>query len=132
MNNKDAVTTLLSFAGIAIGSDHPWDIQVSNDNFYRRIMTLGSLGLGESYVDGWWDCQRLDKFFYRLLCADIQSKVRKNLHLLVSMLRTRILNLQSKSRAFHIGEQHYDIGNDLFINMLDMTCPPKTIPVIML
>jgi cyclopropane-fatty-acyl-phospholipid synthase len=119
MNDKEAVITLLSLAGVAINGDNPWDIKVNNDDFYRRVMIWGSPGLGESYMDGWWDCQRLDEFFYRILRTDIEEKVRKNLKLLVSVLRARVFNLQSKRRAFQIGKQHYDIGNDLFINMLD-------------
>jgi len=70
MGNKDAVVKLMSLAGIDIDGDCPWDIQVNNDDFYGRVMAWGSLGLGESYVDGWWDCQQLDEFFYRILRTD--------------------------------------------------------------
>jgi cyclopropane-fatty-acyl-phospholipid synthase len=119
MNDKDTVAALLSLAGIAVNGDNPWDIKVNHDNFYGRVLTTGSLGLGESYMDGWWECRQLDEFFYRLLSADIDSRVRKNWTLLSGMLRARIFNLQSKGRAFQIGKRHYDIGNDLFIDMLD-------------
>ncbi len=70
MGNKGAVVKLMSLAGIDIDGDSPWDIQVNNDDFYGRIMVWGSLGLGESYMDGWWDCQQLDEFFYRILRTD--------------------------------------------------------------
>jgi cyclopropane-fatty-acyl-phospholipid synthase len=119
MNDKDTVVTLLSPAGIAIDGDNPWDIKVKDNNFYTRVMTRGSLGLGESYMDGWWDCQRLDEFFYRVLRTDIESRVRKNWTIFISILRARVFNLQSRRRALQIGEKHYDTGNDLFINMLD-------------
>jgi cyclopropane-fatty-acyl-phospholipid synthase len=119
MGNNSTVKQLLALAGIGINSDNPWDIKVHNDNFYSRVMAWGSLGLGESYMDGWWDCEQLDEFFYRILRADIGSYVRKNWALLGNALWARIFNLQSKKRAFQIGKRHYDIGNDLFINMLD-------------
>ena len=31
----------------------------------------------------------------------------------------RVINMQSKHRAFEIGEKHYDLGNELFQNMMD-------------
>ena len=119
MGNKEATIKLLSLAGTTINGDNPWDIIVNNDDFYSRVMSWGSLGLGESYTDGWWDCQQLDEFFYRILRTDIESQVKKNLPLLASMLWAKVFNLQSKKRAFQIGERHYDTGNDIFINMLD-------------
>jgi cyclopropane-fatty-acyl-phospholipid synthase len=119
MGNNSTVKQLLALAGIGINSDNSWDIKVHNDSFYSRVMAWGSLGLGESYMDGWWDCEQLDEFFYRILRADIGSHVKKNWALLANALCARIFNLQSKKRAFQIGKRHYDIGNDLFINMLD-------------
>jgi cyclopropane-fatty-acyl-phospholipid synthase len=119
MRNKDVTIKLLSLAGVEIGGDNPWDIKVNNDDFYNRVMAWGSLGLGESYMNGWWDCEQLDEFFYRILVTDIDKQVKKNWFLITSIIRARLFNLQSKNRAFQIGERHYDIGNDLFIQMLD-------------
>ncbi|UCD10228.1 MAG: cyclopropane fatty acyl phospholipid synthase [Dehalococcoidales bacterium] len=119
MKSKDIVIRLFSMAGIEIGGNNPWDITVHNDDFYKRIMTWGSLGLGESYMDCWWDCERLDEFFYRVLLTDIESYVKQNRILLINAVQARLFNLQSKKKAFEIGEQHYDIGNDLFTQMLD-------------
>lgn len=110
---------LLSLAGIKINGDNPWDIRVHNEKFYQRVLAQGSLGLGESYMDGWWDCEKLDEFFYRALRSQIESKVRQNWALLFKVLLARVFNMQSKKRAFQIGEKHYDLGNELFRNMLD-------------
>jgi len=33
------------------------DITVHNEAFYGRILKDQSLGLGESYVEGWWDAR---------------------------------------------------------------------------
>ena len=106
-------------AGIEIGGNDTWDISVHNEDFYSRVMTWGSLGLGESYMDGWWDCEQLDEFFFRVLRTDIESQVRQNWVLLVNVLWARLFNMQSRKRAFQIGERHYDTGNDLFTKMLD-------------
>jgi cyclopropane-fatty-acyl-phospholipid synthase len=94
-------------------------MRIHNENFYARVLAQGSLGLGESYMDAWWDCERLDEFFFKILRAEIDKKLKPNLALIFDILRSKILNLQSKSRAFHIGQQHYDLGNDLFKGMLD-------------
>jgi len=110
-------------AGVRFNGDNPWDIQVNDPAVYRRILTHGSLGFGESYMDEMWHCQALDELFYRLLSADVESKLegRAKLHLLFEILRQNLFNLQSASRSFQVGEVHYDTGNDIFEKMLDDT-----------
>jgi cyclopropane-fatty-acyl-phospholipid synthase len=119
VKSKDIATGLFSRAGIEVGGSDPWDIIVHNEDFYNRVLSQGSLGLGESYMDGWWDCEQLDEFFYHVLQTDIESQVKQNWRLLVNVLWVRLFNMQSKKRAFEIGERHYDIGNDLFVKILD-------------
>ena len=110
--------TLLAQADIVINGGRPWDIRVHDERFYARVMAQGELGLGEAYMDAWWDCERLDEFICRVLRADLRSKVRPWSDALRA-LAARLVNLQKPSRAFHIGRHHYDIGNDLFSRMLD-------------
>jgi cyclopropane-fatty-acyl-phospholipid synthase len=116
---KNTLQEMLSPAGIQINGYNPWDIIVNDERFYNRVFAQSSLGLGESYMDGWWDCQKLDEFFYRILRSQIDSQVRQKWALLFKVLRARVINMQSKQKAFQIGEKHYDLGNELFINMLD-------------
>ena len=98
-----------------------WDIQVHDKHMYERVFTSWSLGLGESYMDGEWDCDALDELFTRLLRADLGSAAMgiARVKLIAEHLRHKLFNLQSKSRAFEVGEQHYDAGNDVFEAMLD-------------
>jgi len=110
---------ILSLAGIKINGNDPWDIKVHNEKFYGRVLTQGSLGLGESYIDGWWDCEKLDEFFYRILRSEIENEIKQNLRLLLNVLLAKVFNMQSKKRAFQVGQKHYDLGNELFENMLD-------------
>ena len=116
---KNTTGKILSLAGIKIDGDNSADIKVHNEKFYRRVLTQSSLGLGESYMDGWWDCEKLDEFFYRVLRSEIESKIKQNWRLLFEVLLAKIFNMQSRKRAFQIGERHYDLGNELFKNMLD-------------
>ncbi|MCW8800790.1 MAG: cyclopropane-fatty-acyl-phospholipid synthase, partial [Desulfobacter sp.] len=64
---KQVIKSILTPLDIRINGNRPWDIQINNPKFYQRVMSGGSLALGESYMDGWWDCNALDEFFKRLL-----------------------------------------------------------------
>lgn len=118
MNHKKVIESLLEGTGIEINGGNPCDIQVSDERFYKRALTYNSLGLGESYMDGWWDCESLDEFFCKIFSAGIENKVR-NWRIIPYLLKAVILNVGKKARAFNIGERHYDIGNGLYENMLD-------------
>ncbi len=110
---------ILSIAGIKVNGNNPWDIKVHNKNFYKRAVTEAELGIGESYMDGWWDCEKLDEMIYHVIKVRLDEKVKRKPSILFKLLLARIFNLQSKKRAFIIGKRHYDLGNDLFLNMLD-------------
>jgi len=86
---------------------------------YKRVLAGGSLALGESYMDGWWDCKALDQLVYRVLKAELDKEVKGSFKMMKNVLKAKIFNLQRKSRAYVIGERHYDIGNELYKNMLD-------------
>ena len=118
MDDKEKIKDLLSRAGVKVNGSNPWDIQVNNDSFFQRILSGGSLALGESYMDGWFDIEDLDVFFDRVLSAKLDERVITS-SLFFRILRAKILNLQDTSRAFTVGRNHYDIGNDLYARMLD-------------
>ncbi|WOC00894.1 MULTISPECIES: cyclopropane fatty acyl phospholipid synthase [unclassified Providencia] len=110
---------LLSEAGIKINGPRPFDIQVHNHQFFKRVLQQGSLGLGESYMDGWWDCERLDIFFQHVLRHKLDKKIPHNFSDTLKIAVARVRNLQTLKRARIVGEEHYDLGNDLFSLMLD-------------
>ena len=110
---------MLSMADIEINGTRPFDIQVKNPEFFKRVLQEGSLGLGESYMDGWWECERLDCFFQRVLTAGLERKLPHHFKDTLRIAAARLTNLQSKKRAWIVGKEHYDLGNDLFTLMLD-------------
>jgi len=112
---------LLALAGIKINGRQPWDIKIRNPLFYQEVLGRGSLGLGESYMAGWWDCQQLDQFFYKLFQTGLDCQIKDNLGLIFQAVAARLFNHQSKARAFNIGQAHYDKGNDLYRAMLGKT-----------
>jgi cyclopropane-fatty-acyl-phospholipid synthase len=118
-NDHQWAQNLLEQADIQINGTRPWDITIHNENLYGRVLQEGSLGFGEAYVDGWWDCPALDQFFCKLLQARLDAQVKLTWNLVFDIIISRIINLQTKDRAFEVGERHYDLGNDLFRCMLD-------------
>ncbi|RWR03528.1 cyclopropane fatty acyl phospholipid synthase [[Pantoea] beijingensis] len=113
------VHEMLNIADIEINGSRPWDIQVKNPEFFKRVIQDGSLGLGESYMDGWWDCERLDILFQRVLIHKLDQKLPHHFKDTLRVAAARLTNLQSKKRAWIVGKEHYDLGNDLFSLMLD-------------
>ena len=115
---KQKSQKIFDLVDIKINGSKFWDIQIHNDDFYSRVLSRGSLALGESYMDGWWDCKALDEFFYKVLKANLKDEI-KPIGLFWYYLHAKIINLQKKSRAFNVGKIHYDIGNDFYKHMLD-------------
>lgn len=112
------VRTLLEQADIALNGDQPWDMKIYNIDVPRRALAHGNLGLGEAYMDGEWSSDELDEFFARLLRSGVVDQVSPTA-LLFHSLKARYLNKQTSQRAWEVGEQHYDLGNDFYASMLD-------------
>jgi cyclopropane-fatty-acyl-phospholipid synthase len=112
---------LLAHADVSINGERPWDLRVFDSDMYRRVLSSWSLGLGEAYMDGLWECDQLDELFTRVLRSGLDSAATgmAKVRLIGEHLRHRLFNLQSSRRAFQVGEQHYDAGNDVFEAMLD-------------
>jgi len=113
------VNELLERADIRVNGSRPWDINVKHPDFFKRVLQQGSIGLGESYMDGWWDCEQLDGFFHRVLKNRLDKQIPRHVKDTLRIAAARLMNLQSKKRAWIVGKEHYDLGNDLFTRMLD-------------
>ena len=119
MNPKTVVQSLLNLAGITLNGNNPWDVQVQDERVYKRWISETELGLGESYMDGWWDCEALDDFFDKVLRAGLEQKIERDWKTLLFILSTKLFNQQTKKKSKRVGREHYDLGNDLFRQMLD-------------
>lgn len=111
------VAALLETADVRLDGGRPWDMQVHDKRLPVRLLAQGSLGLGEAYMDGWWDSADLDGLLWRLLQARLDER-RPGLADAWDGLKARLLNLQSARRALEVGRRHYDLGNDLYAAML--------------
>jgi cyclopropane-fatty-acyl-phospholipid synthase len=110
---------LLEQANVRIGGARPWDIRVHDNRLFDRVLSQGSLGLGEAYMEGWWDCDALDEFFSRCLKAGLESRIEPSLAVLLAAVEARLRNRQTKAEAMTRGKEHYELGNDLYAAMLD-------------
>lgn len=116
---KETIEKLIAPVDVRIDGSRPFDIQVHNDKFYDRVLAQGYLGLGESYMDGWWDCEQLDEMIARVVRENLEQQVGVGLKDMWIALRSKLINMQQGRRAYKVGQQHYDIGNDLYTRMLD-------------
>jgi cyclopropane-fatty-acyl-phospholipid synthase len=112
------IELLLQRAGIEIDGARPTDIQVHDERLYERLLAQGSLGLGEAYMDGWWDVRDLEGFMHKVLAAGLDRSVGR-LRDVGAWLYSLLVNRQRRSRAFEVGERHYDLDNALYEAMLD-------------
>ena len=115
----ELIATLFDQADIRINGGRPWDMQIHDEAVYERIAAGSSLGLGESYMEGMWDCESLDQFFDRLLTAHHDGKIRPTPAMLVEAAKAKLLNEQTKRRSLKVAKVHYDIGNAFYEAMLD-------------
>lgn len=116
------VEKIANQADIQFNGSRPWDMQIHNKGFAEMVLSNGSLGLGESYMAVYWDSDRLDELFYRILRSRLDEKLNLfSWQLMWQVLKAKLFNLQDKSGSLKVIEEHYQLGNDLFQNMLDPT-----------
>lgn len=120
LKHASRIEELLAKADIQVGGTRPWDITIHHPGLFERVTAEGSLGLGEAYLEQWWDCDALDEFFFRILRTGADA-VGITWPDTLAWVRAKLLNLQHGRRAYRVGERHYDLGNDLFHRMLGAT-----------
>lgn len=115
---NQSLKDLLAKAGITLNGNQDFDVQVQNPAAYQKVLSQGSLGLGESYMEGWWECKALDQFFDKILTVRLPDNFQFSWPLIFEFIKAKAMNLQAVSRAFQVARKHYDLGNDFFAAML--------------
>ena len=105
-NAEAVVREIFESAGVGVEGKKPGDIRVKNDAFYGRLLRDASIGLGESYMEEWWECEELDLFIEKLLRVDIKKKIQGSLKMKLLTLQALITNMQSRERARQVAEGH--------------------------
>ncbi len=117
--SRQLAERLLGNVGVTIGGDEPTSIRVHDERLWDRVIAQRQLGFGEAYMDGWWECDQMDEMLTRVIAGDLVGQIPKSLHVVAQVLRSNLVNLQTKKRAESNARHHYDIGNDLYQRMLD-------------
>lgn len=118
MASKEILVDYLEGVGITLNGSKSYDIRVHNDEFYGRLRFNPSLGAGEAYMDGLWDCDQLDDLFFKICRHQLDAKIYKKWTILGQYLLNTVFNLQSRVRSKKVAEMHYNLSNDLYERML--------------
>lgn len=108
MSEMSIFGPLLERAGIKVNGPDPWDIKVHNERLWQRVLSQGSLGLGEAYMDGWWDCDDLAEFFNRILSTRAWIHLKLTPAHVWQLLQARLLNMQNIARSRRVAAMHYN------------------------
>lgn len=106
-------------AWITINGSKPYDLKVNNDKFYWRLLRDGSVAFGETYMEWWWDSEDITELIVKSLNADLEKKLRIPIINQFRSIKTTFSNIQSRINAKNDVRFHYDLGTELFEEMLD-------------
>lgn len=108
MDKESYINGLLEDVGVKINGPSSWDPQIRDKQTWTRLFAEGSLGFGEAYMDGMWDCADLAEFFNRVVGARLQSRIPVTMNLIWQIVQARFLNMQTKARAQRVARMHYN------------------------
>ncbi len=107
----------LARADVLLNGSRDWDITLRDTSALNRIAFMGSLGFGETYVDGQWDTPKLDQLIDKIYSSGIAGRKRA-LPYQYARVQQFFINQQTRRRSKKVGEEHYDLGNDFYEKML--------------
>jgi cyclopropane-fatty-acyl-phospholipid synthase len=98
-------------------------VDVHDARAYRAVLRGASAGLGEAWIEGWWECDDLTAFL-RLLSRAVRrfdparNVASRSVGRVADGLRARWRRPDASRDRANIAA-HYDLGNDLFSRFLD-------------
>ena len=116
MSTSTSRGTVLSFGD---GTGRPVSVRFTSRAAEWGILLDPELKFGESYMDGWWDCDALDEMCCRAIRAGLEKRFAFRLPNVWALLTALIANQQTLRRSRKVGRVHYDLSNDFFEAMLD-------------
>lgn len=106
---RRVVETFLASADVRLDGSRPWDIRVRDERFFARMLADGAIGVGEAYMDGWWESDALDELATRVFGARLEAKMPLSPGLVLSGLHARIADRQTRRRSHEVMRRHYDL-----------------------
>jgi cyclopropane-fatty-acyl-phospholipid synthase len=107
MDIQSELAPALESAGITINGSNPWDPQINDRRLWQRVLAQGTLGLGEAYMDGWWDVADMAEFFNRLLGGHVDQKLKMTANFLWQLVQAKVFNMQDIARSRRVAAMHY-------------------------
>jgi len=117
--SETLVTRAFARAGIEMGGNRSWDVTVRGREFFARVAKNPAFELGETYMDGLWDCDAIDELFFRLIVSGVAGAHEQRRTFRLRSAWARVRNRQSRSRAGAVADAHYDLDAELYRQMLD-------------
>lgn len=111
------VRHLLKRADIIVGGSREWDIQVHNRRFYWYVLSRGSVGLGDSYMYGWWTCARVDLFISKLIKSGLPDRIPRLDGWILNIYQW-LVDRQSFERSKIVAKKHYDVSPEFYTMVL--------------
>lgn len=99
-------------------------LYVLDPRFYSDVAFGGSIGAGEAYMYGYWECSNLTAFIQVMVCnLDIVDKMETGLAIVTKPMQKGLhwLNRNTQAGSRRNIAAHYDLGNEFFKLMLDKT-----------
>lgn len=106
------ITKVYRKGGITINGTKPWDMRVHNKEFFTRVANNAPMGLGESYMDGMWDCDDICELTARTMKYNIHRFYMTRWNRFLNFVELYFFNLQTKQKAWEVGREHYDTGQE--------------------
>lgn len=100
------------------------EVVVHDERAYAALVAKGSIGLGESYVSGWWDCDDLTDLVRILLRSTERWRSALDTAARFAsppLSAVRRVSAPSKARDRRNVQAHYDLPGRIFDVMLDET-----------
>ena len=98
-------------------------INIHSYKVIKRLLSAGYLGLAEGYINKEWSSPSLENVFNfgaaNMIALD--QNLTENLFVRLSSKLTRFLQKNSKRGSRKNIANHYDLGNDFFLEWLDST-----------
>lgn len=115
---KARIIHRLKKAGVEVNGTAPHDIIVHNEWIFHRMVNEGTLGMAEAYLEGWWDCEKVDECLARIIRFGLYKDLAHPWEKVIHYLQFRFFNLQTSTRSWEVAEKHYNLGNDTKLDLI--------------
>ncbi|MGC6520757.1 MAG: cyclopropane fatty acyl phospholipid synthase [Candidatus Puniceispirillaceae bacterium] len=115
------VKNLAALAGVTVNGAGAGDIRIKDKRTFTLVARQGTLGLGEAYMAGYWDCDDLETFFEKVFTANLGRSVKEGAGVVWTRILGRLTNIQTASNTRNLADTHYNVSNEMFEAMLGPT-----------